>query len=162
LNVYVGYIVKTVYVEWDMLQKLFNDVYTKFKLHFYQRVFERLQERETSLTTVETFCMEIIYALKNPTINEFARLANLSGPNAAYKVSSLMKKGYLRKIQSQEDRREYHLEVTEKYLDYYNISYQYVGTVVERMKERFSKEELEVIERVLTVMRDELMTEIKY
>ena len=106
-----------------MLQKLFNDVYTKFKLHFYQKVFERLQERETSLTTVETFCMEIIYALKNPTINEFARLANLSGPNAAYKVSSLMKKGYLRKVQSQEDRREYHLEVTEKYLDYYKIPY---------------------------------------
>jgi len=145
-----------------MLQKLFNDVYTKFKLHFYQRMFERLQERETSLTTVETFCMEIIYTLKNPTVNEFARLANLSGPNAAYKVSSLMKKGYLRKVQSQEDRREYHLEVTEKYIDYYNISYQYVGTVVARMKDRFSKEELEVIEQVLTVMRDELMTEIKY
>lgn len=145
-----------------MLQKLFNDVYTKFKLHFYQRMFERLQEREASLTTVETFCMEIIYALKNPTVNEFARLANLSGPNAAYKVSSLMKKGYLRKVQSQEDRREYHLEVTEKYLDYYNISYQYVGTVVERMKNRFTAEELEVIERALTVMRDELMTEIKY
>lgn len=141
---------------------MFYDVYTKFKLHFYQKMFERLQERETSLTTVETFCMEIIYTLKNPTVNEFARLANLSGPNAAYKVSSLMKKGYLRKVQSQEDRREYHLEVTEKYIDYYNISYQYVGTVVDRMKDRFSKEELEVIARVLTVMRDELMTEVKY
>ena len=145
-----------------MLQVLFNDVYTKFKLHFYQKVFEKLQERETSLTTVETFCMEIIYALKNPTINEFARLANLSGPNAAYKVSSLIKKGYIRKIQSKEDKREYHLEVTEKYIDYYNISYQYVGTVIERMKDRFSEEELEVIQRVLTVMRDELMSEVKY
>ena len=145
-----------------MLQVLFNDVYTKFKLHFYQKIFEKLQERETSLTTVETFCMEIIYALKNPTINEFARLANLSGPNAAYKVSSLMKKGYIRKIQSKEDKREYHLEVTEKYIDYYNISYQYVGTVIERMKDRFSEGELEVIQRVLTVMRDELMSEVKY
>ena len=145
-----------------MLQVLFNDVYTKFKLHFYQKVFEKLQERETSLTTVETFCMEIIYALKNPTINEFARLANLSGPNAAYKVSSLIKKGYIRKIQSKEDKREYHLEVTEKYIDYYNISYQYVGTVIERMRDRFSEEELEVIQRVLTVMRDELMSEVKY
>lgn len=141
---------------------LFNDVYTKFKLHFYQKMFEKLQERETSLTTVETFCMEIIYALKNPTINEFARLANLSGPNAAYKVSSLMKKGYIRKIQSQEDKREYHLEVTEKYIDYYNISYQYVGTVIERMKDRFSEEELETIQHVLTVMRAELMPEVKY
>ena len=58
---------------------------------------------------------------------------------------------------------EEHLrQATEKYLDYYNISYQYVGTVIDRMKNRFSEEELKVIERVLTVMRDELMTEVKY
>ena len=25
-----------------MLEKAFNDVYTKFKLHFYQNVFQRL------------------------------------------------------------------------------------------------------------------------
>ena len=43
-----------------MLEKDFNEVYTKFKLHFYRAVFARFQKREASLTTVETFCMEII------------------------------------------------------------------------------------------------------
>lgn len=143
-----------------MLEASFSKVYSKFKLHFYQKVFERWQDREASLTTVETFCMEIIYELNKPTINQFAALANLSSPNAAYKVNNLIKKGYVRKIQSEEDKREYRLEVTEKYLNYYNISYDYMNIVMKRMRERFSEHELEVMENMLVVMYDELMPEI--
>ena len=46
-----------------MLKHAFFNVYTKFKLHFYQEIFLRFQNREASLTTVETFCMESILAL---------------------------------------------------------------------------------------------------
>lgn len=145
-----------------MLQEAFTKVYSKFKLHFYQKVFERWQDREASLTTVETFCMEIIYAINKPTINEFARIANLSSPNAAYKVNNLIKKGYLRKVQSQDDKREYHLEATEKYLNYYNISYQYIEKVMKRIEERFNPDELKIMEKMLRVMDEELMPEIKY
>ncbi len=145
-----------------MLYDAFNNVYTKFKLHFYQKVFEKLQSREATLTTVEAFCMEIIYALDKPTVAEFAGIANISSPNAAYKINNLVKKGYLRKVQSEDDKREYHLEVTEKYLNYYNISYNYMETVMKRIEERFSPEELETLENVLTVINDELMPEIKY
>lgn len=145
-----------------MMRDAFDSVYTKFKLHFYQKVFERWEDREATLTTVETFCMEIIYAMRNPTVNEFASVANLSSPNAAYKVNSLVKKGYLRKIQSKEDKREYHLEPTEKYIDYYNISYHYMDTVMDRIQERFTVEEQEQLEKFLTIVSEELMPEIKY
>lgn len=145
-----------------MLREAFSKVYTKFKLHFYHRVFERLEDREATLTTVETFCMEIIYAMKNPTVNEFAQATHISSPNAAYKINSLVKKGYLNKVQSKEDKREYHLEVTEKYLDYYNISYNYMSVVMDRIQERFTEEEQAQIEKFLTIVSEELMTEIKY
>ena len=144
-----------------MLQDAFVKVYTKFKLHFYTKFFERIQERETSLTTVETFCMEIIYSINNPTVNEFARVANISSPNAAYKINNLIKKGYLRKVQSEVDKREFHLEVTEKYLDYYNITYSYIGKIMNRLEERLTPEELQTLEKVLNVMSDELMPEIE-
>ena len=145
-----------------MLQDSFSKVYTKFKMHFYQKMFEKLQERETSLTTVETFCMEIIYALDKPTVAQFADMANISSPNAAYKINNLVKKGYLKKVQSEEDKREYHLEVTQKYIDYYNISNTYLKTEMGRIEDRFSKEELETMERMLNVISAELMPEIKY
>ncbi|MCQ2422278.1 MAG: MarR family transcriptional regulator [Lachnospiraceae bacterium] len=143
-----------------MLQDAFSNVYMKFKLHFYQKVFERLQEREASLTTVETFCMEIIYALNNPTVAEFARIANISSPNAAYKINNLVKKGYLKRVQSEDDKREYHLEVTEKYMRYYNISYNYMDTVMKRIKEHFGEEDTERLTELLTIIDRELMPEI--
>ena len=69
-----------------MLDESFDRVYTKFKLHFYRSIFSRFQDREASLTTVETFCVEIINALGHPTVNEFSSFVNISPPNAAYKV----------------------------------------------------------------------------
>ena len=145
----------------EMLQDAFIKVYTKFKMHFYRKVFERLQDRETSLTTVETFCMEIIYAQNKPTVAEFAEVANLSSPNAAYKVNNLVKKGYLKRVQSETDKREFHLEVTEKYLNYYNISYNYMEIVMKRIEERFTPEEIQTLVKVLRIMDEELMPEIQ-
>ena len=63
-----------------MLKEEFTRVYSKFKLHFYQMIFEKIQDQESSFTTVESFCMEIIYLLNGPTINEFAKFASLSSP----------------------------------------------------------------------------------
>ena len=143
-----------------MLEQAFFNVYTKFKLHFYQEIFRRFQDREASLTTVETFCMETIMALGTPTVNEFATFMRISPPNAAYKVNSLVKKGYIRKVQSREDKREYHLVVTQKYIDYYNIRYRYLGTVMGRIKDRFSPEDVAKLEEMLRVISTELMTEI--
>lgn len=144
-----------------MLQDAFMKVYTKFKLHFYAKFFERIQERETSLTTVETFCMEIIYSINNPTVNEFAKVANISSPNAAYKVNNLIKKGYLRKVQSEVDKREFHLEVTDKYMDYYNMSSGYIDDVMERLEQHLTPEELQTLEKALQIMSEELMPEIE-
>ena len=130
-----------------MLEKAFNDVYTKFKLHFYQNVFQRFATREATLTTVESFCMEGIMAMGEPTIAEF-------------KIGSLVRKGYVEKIQSTTDRREYHLRPTQKYIDYYNISYSYLSTVVQRVNKRFPKEDVKKLEQMLTIISNELMPEL--
>ena len=143
-----------------MLEAEFSSVYSKFKLHFYKKVFSRIQTREMSLTTVETFCMEIIHALGRPTINEFANFISISPPNAAYKVNSLVKKGYLRRIRSEEDQREYHLEVTQKYMDYYSISVKYMVEVMDRISRRFSREECAKLEEMLVIVSRELMPEV--
>ena len=140
-----------------MLYDSFNKVYTKFKLHFYKEVFKKWRDREVSLTTVETFCMEIIHALGKPTVSEFASFTSLSSANAADKINNLVKKGYLNKVQSDEDKRIYYLEVTKKYIDYYNISNQYLKEVMSKLEDRFTTEENKVLEKMLRVMSEEIM-----
>ncbi len=144
-----------------MLQEVFSDVYLKFKLHFYKQVFSRISDREASLTTVETFCMEIINAMGAPTVNEFAKFIEISSPNAAYKVNNLIQKGYLKKVQSESDRREFHIEPTEKYFEYYNLSYSYLSEVMNRISDRFEPEESAKLEEMLAIVSAELMPEIK-
>ena len=143
-----------------MLEESFDRIYTKFKLHFYRAVFSKFENREASLTAVETFCMEIIQALNEPTINEFASFLNISSPNAAYKVSSLIRKGYVEKVQSSSDRREYHLRPTRKFHDYYDLSSAYIREVMDRVREHFTPEEVAQMDRVLQIVGQELMPEV--
>lgn len=141
-------------------EKAFEDVYTKFKMHFYRGVFGEYTDRESALTTVETFCMEVIFAMDRPTINEFSNYIRISQPNAAYKVNNLVRKGYLRKVQSEKDKREYFLEVTQKYLDYQDISNSYMHLVERRIQERLSEEQIANLTETLQIISQELMPEV--
>ena len=130
------------------------------RIHFYQEMFKKLHSRETSLTIVELFCVEIIYSLNNPTVKEFADFIGISSPNAAYKISCLIDKGYIEKVQSEKDRREFHLHVTDKYLDYLNLSQGYVTTVAKRAEEEFTPERAAELDSILEDMSNDLMKEV--
>ena len=69
-------------------------------------------------------------------------------------------KGYVEKVQSPYDRREYHLRPTKKYMDYYNISSNYLKKVMDRVKTRFTPEETKQLDRMLRIVDQELMPEI--
>ena len=144
-----------------MLENNFAKVYTKFKMSLYAKIFNQYVDVDDRLTAIEVICVEVIYALNNPTIQEFANFAQLSAPNAAYKVNSLVKKGYVNKVQSEVDKREYHLEVTDKYMKTYGVTYDYIGIVMERIRNRFTPEEVAEVEKLLQVINEELMPEVK-
>ena len=72
-----------------------------------------------------------------------------------------MKNGYIRKVQSKEDQRDFHLEGTQKYLDYYSISVKYMVEVMHRISQRFSPEECAKLEDMLVIISRELMPEVK-
>ncbi len=142
-----------------MLEKNFTEVYDKFKLQFYRKVFELVRERDGSLSAMEAFSLEVIKMLGQPTVGQFAEFLNISQSNATYKVNSLIKKGYLERENSQTDRREYHLVLSEKFHSYIGLLSSYENVVMERIKERFSPEDTEKFDRMLSIISNELMPE---
>lgn len=142
-----------------MLEKNFNQVYDKFKLHFFRSVFDRVRERDGSLSAMEAFSLEIIHMLNRPTIGRFAEFLNISQSNATYKVNSLIKKGYIERENSQTDRREYYLVLSEKFYRYADLMNDYQALVLSRIKERFSEEECRQFSNMLSVISNELMQE---
>ena len=144
-----------------MLEKNFTEVYDKFKLQFYRRVFELVRERDGSLSAMEAFSLEVIKMLDEPTVGQFADFLNISQSNATYKVNNLIKKGYLVRQNSTTDRREYHLILSEKFYNYMNLLANYEKTVMERIEQRFPREDVDCFDRMLKVISDELMPECK-
>ena len=142
-----------------MLEENFLSVYDKFKVEFFRRLFSLVREREGSLSAMEAFSVEIIKELDSPTISQFADFLGISQSNATYKVNSLIKKGYIVKENSDIDRREYHLKLTEKYYNYNGLMKGYVDTVMQRIDQRFTPEEVQTFARMLGVIAEELMPE---
>ena len=142
-----------------MLQENFSKVYDKFKLQFYRKVFELVRERDGSLSAMEAFSLEVIQMLNTPTVGQFADFLNISQSNATYKVNSLIKKGYLERQNSQLDRREYHLILSEKYYNYIGLLSSYESTVTQRMIDRFPPEDIAKFDEMLRIVSDELMPE---
>ena len=142
-----------------MVEKNFLEVYDKFKLKFYRGVFELVRERDGSLSAMEAISLEVINMLSEPTVGQFADFLNISQSNATYKVNNLIKKGYLERQNSQTDRREYHLVLSEKYYSYESLMSSYEQKVAGRIRERFIPEELEIFDRMLETIAKELMPE---
>lgn len=142
-----------------MLEKSFTEVYDKFKLHFYRKVFELVRERDGSLSAMEAFSLEVINMLGQPTVGRFAEFLNISQSNATYKVNNLIKKGYLERQNSRTDRREYHLVLSEKFFNYMSLLSSYEMTVMQRIRERFPREDVEKFSAMLEVISAELMPE---
>ena len=141
------------------MERQFLEVYTKFKLAMYRKIFSNPEQNTPGLSAMEQFCAETIYVLNSPTVREFSEFVNISAPNAAYKINNLVRKGYIVRVRSEEDHREYHLKVTDKYLQSYGITYAYVETVMKRMRERFSEEDAKKFEELLRIINEELMPE---
>ena len=142
-----------------MLEKSFLDVYDKFKLQFYRRVFDVVRERDGSLSAMEFFSLEVIKMLNQPTVGQFADFLNISQSNATYKVNNLIRKGYLERENSQTDRREYHLILSEKFFRYLDLMTTYEMTVMERLKARFPDADIQKLDEMLTILSEELMPE---
>ena len=142
-----------------MLEQSFTEVYDKFKLQFYRRVFDLVRERDGSLSAMEAFSLEVIAMLGKPTVGQFADFLNISQSNATYKVNNLIKKGYLERQNSQIDRREYHLVLSEKFYNYIGLLSSYEHTVMERIEAHFPEEDVQKFDEMLSVISHELMPE---
>ena len=129
------------------------------KLMSYRGIFDVIREREGSLSAMEAFSLEVIRILGRPTVGEFADFLNISQSNATYKVNCLIKKGYIDRKNSVEDRREYHLVLSKKFYDYKRYMNSYENTLIDRIGKRFTDEELEAFGRFLDTINHELMPE---
>ena len=131
-----------------------NNLYKKFRLITYQEMFGRIREKDGSLSATEAYAVDVIYLLGNPTITQLADTLGISQPNATYKVNNLVSKDYVIKTVSEDDKRECHLTVSDRFFKYYGDSNSFIETAVKTMAERYSPEELEQFGSMLRALTE--------
>jgi len=141
-----------------MLEKNFEKLYLMFRSNYFKRLLEKIGTKEGSLSATESYCVEIIYLLGKPNISEFAQYLNLSIPNANYKINSLVKKGYVVREQSKTDLREQYLCVTDKFVNYYGLNDAVVSLLMRRIKETFSREDVEKLDEMIQRINEIMQT----
>ena len=134
-----------------MLDESFEKIYRAFRLEYYKHFFSVLRERAGSLSAAEISSVEVIYLLNEPTMKEFADYIDISPPNATYKVKSLVEKGYLKKIPT-EDGREFRLRVTDQFRRYYSDDASYGKFILSKMQERLSPEEIGEVSKIIALL----------
>lgn len=137
-----------------MLEREFEKLYYKFRANYCKNLFAGV--KDGSLSATDSYCLEVIFLLNRPTVHEFAEFVNTSLPNASYRINNLIKKGYVRKYVSKLDKREYHLEVTDKFLNQYGANASFNNKLMNRIRDEFGKDEIEILEdfikRIVDIM----------
>jgi DNA-binding MarR family transcriptional regulator len=135
--------------ETTMLEKEFEKLYFKFRNNYCKNLFSGVNEDDESLSPTESYCVEAIFLLNRPTVHQFANYVNISQPNATYRISNLISKGYVRKVLSEDDRREYFLEVTDKFSKNYGMNATFNAQLMSGIREKFSEEEIVLLEKMI-------------
>jgi len=111
---------------------------------------EQLNIKE--LTTAQMHYLEIINEMSNPNITELATEMRLTKPTVTVALDKLILKGYVAKIQSDEDRRSSHLHLTKKGMQINQMHERAHTQFAELMEEMLETDELEA----LTVLLEKL------
>lgn len=138
-------------------KKTVNKFYRKVKLVILKNMFDRIKDKEESLSSSEYFCLQCIYLMNNPTISEFAHFMDISSPNATYKVKQLIKKGFITKERSANDGREFILSPTQKYFDFYENKDDYV--LINDLKQSMDKKECKKIDKIMKILTEQMEQE---
>ena len=66
------------------------------------------------LTAKQLNCIELIHAMKNPTLSELAEKLKITKASTSVMLDRLEEHGYIKKVKSDNDRRSAHVHLTVK------------------------------------------------
>jgi len=88
----------------EIITKLINDLEAQFVKKYLEEGF----------TARQIVYIDTINRLDNPNLGEIAKALKLSKPSVTAIVDKLASKGYIKKFQSDEDRRSFHVHLSTK------------------------------------------------
>jgi DNA-binding MarR family transcriptional regulator len=113
------------------------------------------QEGFSNLSMRQLLYLETIAQMERPTFSELADQLDVTKPSVTALVKKLMQMGYVKKVQSQEDLRVYHIVLTAKGEQFTEMHDQTHRLLAERLTQNLNEQEIHqmavMLKKVITV-----------
>ncbi len=118
----------------DLIEKIFEETFN--------------QADFGDLTPQQFKYLNVIVKLKNPTLTELARELGLTKPTVTVLADKLTEKGYIKRINSDKDRRVIHLQINDKGEKIRALRETAHEHLAERIKSGLSENEITILTRL--------------
>ncbi|HON29351.1 MAG TPA: MarR family winged helix-turn-helix transcriptional regulator [Mesotoga infera] len=110
-------------------------------------------EGSSRLTVRQMYYLNIIAKMDRPTISQMAERLSVTKPTVTTTVRKFIEEGYLKRIQSEGDRRIFWLELTNRgrkvIQTYYKIHKDFSHKICEVLDTREAQELIKILEKIL-------------
>lgn len=126
----------------DVLVKLFRDI-----MHLEEKAV--ITEEFKDITSNDMHIIEVVGLQKTKNMSTVAKELSVTVGTLTIAMNSLVKKGYVTRVRSEEDRRVVLLSLSDKGKAAYNHHKQFHQKMVEATVDRLNEEEKEVLTKAL-------------
>lgn len=106
-------------------------------------------ERFAELSMRQILYLSTILKLRNPTFSDLARELKVTKPSVTAIVGTLIKKGYVQKVQDTEDKRSYHIVGTSKADEYNQLHEAVHKRLADFLAAQLTADEAEQLARIM-------------
>ena len=103
----------------------------------------------SNLTPTQVHYLDSIFHLIEPNISELASYLNVSKPTVTFAINKMEKQGYVKKNQSDEDRRFFSIHLTSKGQELAKLHDDIHKNYAEIFKQFLDQKELKILEKLL-------------
>jgi DNA-binding MarR family transcriptional regulator len=107
------------------------------------------QEGFSELSMRQVFYLDAIIRLGHPSFSELAETLSITRPSVTAIVGRLILKGYVQKVQDDEDRRSFHIILTQKGKEFDKVHKNIHQLVAQALTKRLSGVEIEQLTALL-------------
>ena len=133
------------------LFELVEEINKKF-LEKYYEISEGIEER-LELSERDFYYLRIIFEARKMNLTEFSKISKVSKPAGTKIINKYLKKGYVIKEVSEEDKRFSYIQLSDELKNYLERDQQIANRVYESFLSVLNKNERELLEKLLVKIK---------
>ncbi len=134
------------------IKKLMDKIYEESAVEYESEM--KKNKIDLPLSIGEEQHLETIYKLRYPTFSDFASAIKLTKPAATQIIKQYIKKGYVTKVQSEDDRRVYHIVLNQELLALFTLRENIFNHIMNSRFEYLTDENRHILIKILTDVLD--------